>query len=126
MGDLSRNFSRKEFACKCGCGFDTVDAELINVMQMNVRDRFGKILVPSGCRCYTHNIKSGGSKSSQHLKGKACDFIATEHDMEYIYDYLCNKFPDKFGIGAYIDKEENTVRIHFDVRSACARWTKPI
>ena len=25
MGDLSENFSRSEFECKCGCGFATVD-----------------------------------------------------------------------------------------------------
>ena len=54
MGDLSENFSRHEFACKCGCGNDTVDAELIRVLQ-SVRARFGKpirflaLLALAGC-----------------------------------------------------------------------------
>ena len=33
MGDLTSNLSRHEFACECGCGFDTVDFELVTVIQ---------------------------------------------------------------------------------------------
>ena len=33
MGDLSLNLSRHEFACQCGCGYDTVDFELVTVVQ---------------------------------------------------------------------------------------------
>ena len=39
MGDLSANFNRAEFACKCGCGFDTVDAKLIDYVQQ-IREYF--------------------------------------------------------------------------------------
>ena len=36
MGDLTRNFSRNEFKCKCECGFDTVDYELVTILQDSV------------------------------------------------------------------------------------------
>ena len=29
----SKYFSRSEFACRCGCGFDTVDAELLQILE---------------------------------------------------------------------------------------------
>ena len=32
MGDLTKNFSRSEFACKCGCGFDDIDLVLQSVI----------------------------------------------------------------------------------------------
>ena len=33
IGYLTNNLSRYEFACQCGCGFDTVDFELAIVIQ---------------------------------------------------------------------------------------------
>ena len=33
MGTVSKNFSRSEFACKCGCGFDAVDVDLLAGLQ---------------------------------------------------------------------------------------------
>lgn len=77
MGDLTKNFSRREFACKCGCGFDDVSRELVEGLQQ-LRDLAGKpITVTSGCRCPKHNAspKVGGVKNSQHLTGKAADIV---------------------------------------------------
>ena len=31
MGDLTKNISRYEIACKCGCGFDTIDIEVVRM-----------------------------------------------------------------------------------------------
>ncbi len=56
---ISKNFKRSEFACKCGCGFDTVDAALIIVLQ-SIRDQFGALVVNSDCRCDSHNKSVGG------------------------------------------------------------------
>lgn len=28
MGDLTKNFNRFEFACKCGCGFDDIELQV--------------------------------------------------------------------------------------------------
>lgn len=72
-GDMTKNFSRKEFACKCGCGKDDIDPKLVELCQ-TIRDAAGIVVrVNSGCRCEKHNAKVGGAKGSQHVKGKAAD-----------------------------------------------------
>ena len=119
MGDLSRNFSRYEFACKCGCGFDFVDAELIKVLEQ-VRFHFDKspITITSGCRCETHNQKVGGSAYSKHIKGIAADFKVKGVHADEVASYLERTYPDKYGIGRYKG------RTHIDIRKSKARWDK--
>ena len=34
MAKPSKNFDSSEFACKCGCGYDTPDPELIRMLQV--------------------------------------------------------------------------------------------
>lgn len=71
---LSKNFKKREFRCKCGkCADFLVDDVLIEHLQ-KIRDHFGvSITVNSGYRCKTHNAKVGGSSSSHHMRGKAAD-----------------------------------------------------
>ena len=70
---LSKNLTRKEVACKCGCGFDIVDIKLVDTFQA-IRDYVGKpIYITSGCRCPEHNKKVGGEKNSAHIEGMALD-----------------------------------------------------
>ena len=67
MGDLSRNFSRSEFACRCGCGEDRIHPELVNKLQ-RARDAHGASMsINSGVRCPDHNAAEGGSPTSSHL-----------------------------------------------------------
>lgn len=74
MGDLSRNFNRSEFACRCGCGADTVDGVTIYVLE-NIREHFGRcITITSGYRCRARNSAEGGTSKSQHMLGRAVDF----------------------------------------------------
>lgn len=116
MGDLSKNFSREEFQCGCGCGFDTVDAELLEVVQ-GVRDHFNKpIIINSACRCSDHNNTVGGSKTSQHLLGRACDIDVLGISPTQVQAYLIAKYPYTFGIGIY----DNFT--HIDTRQQRARW----
>ena len=73
MGDLSLYFSRSEFECQCGCGFDTVDSLLLEALD-SIRNHFERaVTVTSGCRCDAHNGNVGGSQGSQHKKGRAAD-----------------------------------------------------
>ena len=68
MGDITTNFDRSEFACKCGCGYDNIDVSLVLDLQ-RIRNRFGRpIVVTSGCRCEKHNAAEGGSPLSDHTK----------------------------------------------------------
>lgn len=115
---LSKNITREECACKCGCGFQTADIETVQVIQ-EACDYFEKKLsVPkvtaifnSWCRCAAHNASSGGAKSSKHLEGIATDWFIREVTPKELYVYLCEKYPGKYGIGLYPG------RIHFDCRS---------
>lgn len=131
MGDLTRNLSRHEFACKCGCGFDTVDFELVNVLQdavFHFESKYGNRVIVSITgpnRCIEHNRKEGGAEGSKHITGKAADhkfFIVSESgsrkqiDPVEVYDYYCHKYPNKFGIGIYSN------RVHIDSRSGKGRW----
>jgi uncharacterized protein YcbK (DUF882 family) len=73
MGDISVHFNRDEFACQCGCGFDTVDALLLEALE-SIRAHFERpIRVTSGCRCKGHNASVGGTPRSLHKQGRAAD-----------------------------------------------------
>jgi len=142
MNDLSKRFSRSEFACPCGCGQDAVDYELIINLE-SLADYFEQqepnvsrvvVHINSGNRCkaYDYQLKidlghdmSKPSKS-QHLFNKASDFW-----MEYVYsgktqrkripdDLVADKleefYPNKHGIGRYKG------RTHYDTRTGPARW----
>ncbi len=70
---LTKNFSKKELECKCGCGKCVMNPLLLSSLQL-LRDKIGKpIKITSGYRCSTHNAKVGGAVSSQHLQGNAVD-----------------------------------------------------
>lgn len=118
MGDLSTHFSREEFACQCGCGFDTVDSMLLSVLE-DIRGHFDSpVTINSGCRCLDHN-KAVGSKSnnSQHVKGRAADIVVGGTSPEDVQMYLLFRYPDMFGIGEY------STFTHIDTRSdGPARW----
>lgn len=119
MGDLSKNLSRKEFACKC-CEFDTADQETIKVIQ-DVCDNFEcSVIITSACRCPAHNRKVGGTKNSQHLLGRAADCVfmldGNPIDPTEIHYYLVSEH-DGYGFGLY-----ETFN-HIDTRSGKpARW----
>jgi uncharacterized protein YcbK (DUF882 family) len=106
-------FTRRRLACRCGCGFDTVDSDLTYVLE-DLREMFGVCYVTSGCRCPIHNLNEGGSEYSQHLKGKAADIKVV--DLNGAYEYLCKKYPNKFGFGLH------KTFLHIDVRSK--KWRK--
>lgn len=117
MGDISNHFSRSEFRCHCGCGFDTVDVELITVLE-HIRETFGgrPVSVTSGSRCEKHNKAVYGAENSQHMLGKAADFTIRNVPLKKVYDYLCSTFDNRYGVGLY------KLWIHIDVRPKKARW----
>ena len=118
MNDLSKHFGRREFTCKCGCTSNTVDAELIRILE-RIRDHFQrKIIILSGCRCYNHNKTVGGSENSYHITGKAADFYVKGIEPKVVVKFLRDVFFGKYGVGLYND------RVHLDVREGFAKWDK--
>ncbi len=129
MGNLTKNLSRSEFACRCGCGFDTVDIELAPAIQDSA-DHFSavdlvdiRIDITGPNRCARHNEEVGGAINSQHIYGRAADFklfhrgTGEQVAPDRVADYLESKHPGRFGIGRYSN------RTHFDTRTnGPARW----
>lgn len=118
MTQLSEHFDRAEFACVCGCGFDTVDAELLEVLQ-DLRYISGSALhITSGCRCRAHNQAVGGAPGSLHLQGRAADIASTVLTPTEIYYHFTQAYPDRFGVGCY------PYHVHIDTRAKPARWNQ--
>ena len=112
----SKYFEREEFACKCGCNFNTVDTELLVVLE-GIREYFrAAVTVNSGCRCVAYNKYVGGSEDSQHTKGRAADIVVKHVHPLDVHAYLQGKYPEHYGIGKY---DSFT---HIDTRDYKARW----
>lgn len=114
---LSPHFARREFACKCGCGFDTVDIETLAVLE-DVRTHFNApVTVSSGCRCPVHNQRVGGSAHSQHVLGRAADITVKGVPPAIVYGYVDGKYRGRYGFGQY------KTFTHIDTRTATSRWS---
>lgn len=110
MGDLSPNFSRREFRSKDGVD-GPVDPELVRRLEL-LRAIIGRpIHIVSGFRSPAHNRRVGGARRSQHLLGKAADLrpgVATVAQAEQA---------GFRGIG-----HRDGWALHVDVRARPARW----
>jgi len=123
MGDLTKNLSRKECACQCGCGLDTADFELVKVIQETC-DHFAELLkidkvflqINSWSRCAKHNKSVGGVPMSLHTLGKAADIRIKDVPDKVLYDYLVTKYSNKYEIGLYIG------RVHVGVTPRCHHY----
>jgi len=103
VGDLSPHFSRWEFRCKCGCGFDTVDTQLLEVLE-GIRQYYdAPIKVSSGARCRAYNKKIKGAPKSQHPLARACDFTVEGVQPKMVQRYLDLTYPTTLGLGSYED-----------------------
>jgi zinc D-Ala-D-Ala carboxypeptidase len=122
MGDLSKNFSRSEFACKgtnC-CGHSApVHPELISALQA-LRDHLNLPLsITSGFRCNRHNEFVGGAAQSFHTLGMAADVACPDGLTAEDLAQAAETIPafQQGGIGIY------SSWVHLDVRTTGkARW----
>jgi uncharacterized protein YcbK (DUF882 family) len=117
---LSQNFYRYEFACPCGCGFQTADVELVTVLQ-RLRDHYEKPVYLTergkGARCETFNAEVGGYPKSRHLRGEAADFSVDRIPAHEVQALLRRWYPEKYGIG------RGQSFTHVDVRPNAANWS---
>ena len=126
MGDLSKNFSRREFACHCGCGRDNVSPELVAALQQ-LRDLAEvPVAVVSGCRCPAHNRAVVGANNSQHLatknqEGQAADVRIEGLGLTEMYR-LALEVPGFYGGGIGLYPGDGFM--HVDVRGHEARWAR--
>ena len=101
MGDITKNLSREEVACRCGCGWDTFDYKIATAFQLicdAVSDELKTkciAIIHSGCRCENHNQKIGGNPRSFHVKGKAIDFHIKYYAIDDLYAMARKVLPMK-------------------------------
>ena len=122
---LTKNFSKSEFNCSCGC--DMPLGVLHNVQKLAnqlqaLRNVVGTpIKINSGYRCidYNDNVVKG-SKNSQHKLGKAADIVIddmTPQETFELVDLLINEGELlQGGLSAY------ATFTHYDIRKTKARW----
>ena len=99
---LSPSFKVREFACK-------------------------PVHITSGYRTAAHNAAVGGSKSSQHLLGRAADFYVEGVDVATVAAYAETLLPGRGGIGRYPKDAKHPTRktgwVHIDTRANKSRWS---
>ena len=108
MGDLSKNFSRLEVQCPCGCGANLINPFLIEKLQ-KVRNIIGRpIIITSGVRCEFYNASIKASMNSSHIPddhgiGNVVDIACTNSKDRYELVELAQKFFKRIGIsgGSY-------------------------
>ncbi len=121
---LSKNFSKSEFMCSCGC---EMPKEVLNNVQklanqlQIIRNKVNvPITINSAYRCPKHNSIIGGAKSSQHLQGKASDIVIEGYSNDDVADLIEELIASgdilQGGLGRY-----NTFT-HYDIRKTKARW----
>jgi uncharacterized protein YcbK (DUF882 family) len=124
MGDLTKNFSKSEFDCNCGCDMpddilDNVEVHAHNLQ--TIRDFLNApIKINSGYRCPSYNAKVGGASKSEHKNGNASDLAVSSHSPSELADVIEGLIRigaiEEGGLGRY-----NTFT-HYDRRGTKARW----
>jgi uncharacterized protein YcbK (DUF882 family) len=112
---MSKNFQRKELACK-HCGQEVHSPELIAVLEL-VRLKFkSPVIITSGYRCLEHNDNVGGAPNSKHIYGIAADIKVKGVSPIKVFEFIDDTFPETYGIGLY------SSWVHIDTRTGKARW----
>tara|TARA_R110002074_G_scaffold30536_1_gene86438 strand:+ start:159 stop:542 length:384 start_codon:yes stop_codon:yes gene_type:complete len=125
---LTKNFSLSEFECKGGCKIPNDVFENIKLLATHLqafRDVFNEpITINSSYRCVEYNSLVGGSKTSQHLLGKAADITIKGYTPDEVADKIELLHSENRnrtnGLGRY-----NTFT-HVDIRNNYARWDNRI
>lgn len=83
MINYGKYFKKKDFDCKCGCGLNNINQELVDNLN-TLRELLKEpIIINSACRCLKHNKNIGSSDTSTHLKGLAVDISAKNSNYRY-------------------------------------------
>ena len=123
---LSPSFTVREFRCRDGTDTIMIDEGLVVLLQC-IREHFGKpVHITSGYRTAEHNAAVGGSKSSQHLLGRAADFYVEGVPVATVAAYVETLLPGRGGIGRYPKDAKHPKRmtgwVHIDTRTNKSRW----
>ena len=123
---LSPAFRVREFRCRDGTDAVLIDEELVVVLQC-IREHFGRpVHITSGYRTAARNAAVRGSKSSQHLLGRAADLWVEGTTVEAVAAYAESLLVNRGGIGRYPKDAKHPTRttgwVHIDTRPGKSRW----
>lgn len=123
MGDMTKNFNRAEFACKCGNCSIKINPALVQGLQA-VRDAYGKPLtISSGHRCAAYNKRIGGASGSQHILGNAADIVDTKQTLA---KFLLANLPLLEANGLWMENPKSTPTwVHLDTKQRTNRVFNP-
>ena len=117
---LTKNFTKSEFECPCGCGQQSVDTELAEKLQL-IRDKVDRPLkITSGYRCIAHNAAVGGSQNSKHRYGMAADWRTLNRTVNPVALGIIAQAVGFGGIGIYWHPK--AAMCHADTRTGKATW----
>lgn len=112
--DSIKHFKKSEFTCKCGCGLNNIQLDVVKIAD-EVREHFGNpAIVTSGTRCSKHNLEVGGVANSRHLRGKAIDMYVQNVSWYDLLEYL--RELEQKGKIRYCYHINNTDCCHFDIK----------
>lgn len=119
---LSRNFTAREFRCKCGVPHTfRIDSALVDKLQKAV-DILGadKAIINSGFRCPTHDKRAGGNGSGMHTRGQAADVVFYKGGKPISTKRVAAVMQD-LGFGGIANIDDTYTAIHGDTRSG-KKW----
>ena len=79
-----QNFKKDEFDCKCGCGLNNIDKDLVLLLDMARDESDTPFIINSATRCLKHNEDEKGSSNSSHLYGLAVDIRVSSSTQRYL------------------------------------------
>ena len=123
---LSKNVSRSEFECKDGTQMTENQFKNIQELAKNLqvlRDELDEpVKITNAYRSPAHNQSVGGSKTSQHILGKAADIYVDSlkpKELAKVIEGLIEEGKmSEGGIGIYTKQK----LVHYDIRGTKARW----
>ena len=121
---MSKHFKQSEYACKCGCGLDSIAPEQFVISELVRKFEGGQpYTLSSACRCHAYNEAVqfqykpnyvANSSKSKHMDCLAVDYPSKKP--KELYKFLDNLLPDTYGMGLY------SWGVHLDIREQRARW----
>jgi len=124
--NLTSNFKKSEFECKCGC--EMPDEVFFNIEKLANQLQYTRdfielpINITNAYRCRSHNKAVGGVSNSQHILGKAADLQVkgiSPDELHKVLDTLAEyNHVMQGGLGLYDSF------VHYDIRGTRTRWDK--
>jgi len=108
---LWKNFTKDEFACRCGCGSN------------QIRDEIIALVVSSGFRCSEHPVEKNKTKpgTGTHCRGIAADLAVSHRQAKEVLAVALAL--DLGGVGVHQKGDGRFIHIDVDPERQSLLWT---